>query len=968
MMRASLLAVAVVALTVGVAVANPGGTDVVINEIYPNPPGGYDGAEFIELYNPTGSAIDISGWVLTSPGFLEQCAYEERWYFPAGTSIAAGGYIVVAKDVADGDGYYDEFGIYPDFEMWDDTFEHDVNYDDGVVPNMILLDNEPETYFSDEISLVGDNGWGVKCSGYSNADMVLLYTDVSVSTLVDVVEYQSESECGTTDMCTGFDSSETDAFLEIPYLGNTLGRNESSDDSDSTVDDFTLQAPSPGVQNTLNSPPWIRDVRYSPIPPTASQATEVNAIVTDASGLDSVLVYYNPAGSGWSRVVATASPGDSLYTGTLPVLPNGTQVQYYVRAVDSDPVVPAAINYPAEAPAEPYSLSIGLTTIANVQQPDVGGDESSLLGKAVNVTGLVTCAKGDLSYAYFFIHEGTGQYKGVKIYAPGYEGEINEGDDVTVCGEVDEYFSETEIKLHFPEALVVNAKGRTGYGYTDITTADFDADDVPAGEPYEGQLIRYTGCTVTAEPDQYGEWYVEDSSLGGALIGDIGFYRYEPAILDPITQISGIGAYAYDQYKMQPRYESDIIGPPRIADIRYTPIPPLAGNVTVTAELWDDIAITSASLKWSTVSGGPYNTAPMSSSKGDVPYEVWSAEIGPFTTGQRIYYYVECTDGTTVKTKPDGYEYSFYIGLETIYNVQYVSDPGTSDASTEDGLPINVQGFVTAEPGVYSDYYFTIQDGTGSWNGIKIYDRSGSLSFNRGDEVVACGEVAENYGETEIALHFSEGCVLAAKSGRATEPDRVSIATNVLQTKSTAEQYESVLIEVEDATVADPDIGYGEWMITTGTAADTCRVNDDAYYSYEPVLNDNVYVVGTVAFAYGNYKIEPRGDRDIAVNPVGIDDNLPASKFALAQNAPNPFRPTTAIAFNLPETAHVSLEIYNVAGRKIATLVDDDMPAGHHTVRWDGKTDAGSRVASGVYFYRLESGERSASKKMVLMK
>jgi len=962
MMRMSLATLAVLALAFGVAAANPSGDNVVINEIYPNPPGTFDGAEFIELYNPTGSPIDISGWVLTGPEYGQGCYYEERWYFPSGASIPANGYVVVAKDVADGDGFYDEFGFYPDYELFDTAFQYDSDYDDATVPDLINNDADADTTYTEEIRMVGGDGYGVKCNGYSNKDVIYLYTDVTLATLVDLVEYMNPEEC-TSDPCDGDDGANDNAYPDIPFLGNTLGRNTTGVDTDNSIDDFTLQVPSPGAVNVMNSPPWIRTVRYSPIPPTQSQNTQVSAVVTDASGIDSVLVYYNPAGSGWSRVVSSAAPGDSVYTGSLPILPDGTQVEYYVRAVDS---LGAGINYPAEGQLGPFQLSIGLTTIANVQTPLAGGDESTLLGKAVNVTGLVTCAKGDLSYSYFFIHEGTGQYKGVKVYAPGYEGEINEGDDVTVCGEVDEYYSETEIDAHFPEAVVINSKGRTGYGYTDITTADFDADDVPAGEPYEGQLIRYTGCTVTAEPDNYGQWYVEDSSAGGAMVDDTGFYRYEPEILDPITTLAGIGRYTYSQYKIDPRYESDIVGPPRIADIRYTPIPPVAGNVTVTAELWDDIAITSASLRYSTVSGGPYSTAPMSSSKGDVPYEVWSAEIGPYSSGTVIYYFVECTDGTTTKQKPDGYEYSLYVGLEDIYEVQYVANPSVQDSSSYANGPVNVQGFVTAEPGVYSDYYFTIQDGSGGWNGIKVYDRSGSLTFSRGDEIVACGEVQENYGETELAVHFAEACVLA--SSKATEPEKVSIESNVLQSKSTAEQYESVLVEIEDATVKDPDIGLGEWMITTATDADTCRVDDDADYSYMPVLDDNVYVVGTVAFAFGNYKMEPRGDRDIAVNPVGIDGDLPVAKFGLAQNAPNPFNPKTTIAFNLPQAAHVSLEIYNVAGRKVATLVDGEMPAGPHAVEWNGKTADGSRVASGVYFYRLESGEKRASKKMVLMK
>ena len=102
---------------------------------------------------------------------------------------------------------------------------------------------------------------------------------------------------------------------------------------------------------------------------------------------------------------------------------------------------------------------------------------------------------------------------------------------------------------------------------------------------------------------------------------------------------------------------------------------------------------------------------------------------------------------------------------------------------------------------------------------------------------------------------------------------------------------------------------------------------------------------------------------------VGDDDRpiLPAA-FDLAQNYPNPFNPSTEIRFNLPSQARVTLTVYNLLGRRVSQLVDDLLPAGEHTVSWDGTSDTGDRVASGLYLYRLEAGDFAASKKMVLLK
>ena len=95
--------------------------------------------------------------------------------------------------------------------------------------------------------------------------------------------------------------------------------------------------------------------------------------------------------------------------------------------------------------------------------------------------------------------------------------------------------------------------------------------------------------------------------------------------------------------------------------------------------------------------------------------------------------------------------------------------------------------------------------------------------------------------------------------------------------------------------------------------------------------------------------------------------SLPAS-FALSQNYPNPFNPSTSIKFAVPNKSHVNLEIYDILGRKVNTLVDSEFDAGYHTVIWDGRNSSGEQVSTGVYFYRLNAGDYSSSKKMTIIK
>ena len=98
------------------------------------------------------------------------------------------------------------------------------------------------------------------------------------------------------------------------------------------------------------------------------------------------------------------------------------------------------------------------------------------------------------------------------------------------------------------------------------------------------------------------------------------------------------------------------------------------------------------------------------------------------------------------------------------------------------------------------------------------------------------------------------------------------------------------------------------------------------------------------------------------------DVRLPGARVELAQNAPNPFNPTTTIRFSLPASQEVGLAIFAADGKLVRTLVDGVKERGTHNATWDGRDTSGNPVSSGVYFYRLTAGKFSESKKMVLLK
>lgn len=110
-------------------------------------------------------------------------------------------------------------------------------------------------------------------------------------------------------------------------------------------------------------------------------------------------------------------------------------------------------------------------------------------------------------------------------------------------------------------------------------------------------------------------------------------------------------------------------------------------------------------------------------------------------------------------------------------------------------------------------------------------------------------------------------------------------------------------------------------------------------------------------------------DGGVSYGQVGVDEkhSLPLD-FTLKQNYPNPFNMETEIGFSVPSRSFVTLEIYDLLGRKVNTLISGNLEAGYYSATWDGADRQGNPVSSGLYFYTLKSGEVKLSRKMVMLK
>ena len=157
--------------------------------------------------------------------------------------------------------------------------------------------------------------------------------------------------------------------------------------------------------------------------------------------------------------------------------------------------------------------------------------------------------------------------------------------------------------------------------------------------------------------------------------------------------------------------------------------------------------------------------------------------------------------------------------------------------------------------------------------------------------------------------------------------------------------------------------GLGVWRNPAGGGTQRSDGARFAFISGRPYRYDLVALRSNVDYILRNLLLEP-------YSPTAVEEDgiVLRGRLGLSQNFPNPFNPKTTIGFSLPSALDVDLSVFDVQGRRVATLVEGRCDAGEHLATWNGMDDRGHRAASGVYWYRLSVGEKVLARKMVLLK
>lgn len=555
-------------------------------------------------------------------------------------------------------------------------------------------------------------------------------------------------------------------------------------------------------------------------------------------------------------------------------------------------------------------------------------------------------------------------------------------------------------KIHRPSPVLVNI--------SEFATGT--APNLVTGEKYEGMYVEFRNVITSDANTANGTFAINDGLGNKIFIHDQSGYftrrthqlrTWDPpvngTVLEYIRGVIGTGSQGYVLRPMYPDdYKVGTIIPPAISSIRRD-LHTVGPNqpVTITASIVDlDGTVSQAKIKYR-VNGGQLNEIDMTLQSGSN----WVGTIPGVQDSALVDYFIWAMDNagnTSINPVDTSRSRYFYLVLNrplTIQDVQYA--PFGNGLGGYLNYRVTIRGIVTADTsdlrgdgGSVSRRAY-IQNGTGPWSGIWVAGLYGD-ELRKGQDVTISGLIREINSHTAI----DSVTQLIVHSTNNPEPPAQLVTTGEIggKTKGTisAEQWEGVLIKFQNVTVtntnADGNPGpsgggnsnFGEILINDGTGDLRLETQEGphSYHnnwsatlpSYKTIplkVGDRFTTVkGILFFSFSNYKIVPRKNDDFEGYQTIVEDEQLPDRFILKQNYPNPFNPSTIIEYNIPEATNVTLKIYDLMGREVKVLVNNEYQSKGLYKYFINAQD----LTSGIYFYQLKTDKFSSTKKMVLIK
>jgi hypothetical protein len=637
-----------------------------------------------------------------------------------------------------------------------------------------------------------------------------------------------------------------------------------------------------------------------------------------------------------------------------------------------------------------------LVSIDSIQTVPVGRDSSFLTGDTVITGGLVVAGTG-CYYAgtgvTFYMEAPTGGlFSGIMAYNPQREGfpELIPGDSILCTALVSEYVNNDPFCVMTELFIVPGSFQYRLYGMPEPEALDCPAADIDStagsdslGERYEGVFVKVHNLVVDSLVNYTttSTWICHDSTGAKCFVREASDSipnSFRPPVGTTFDFVQGVIYHRFGAYHLQPRYMRDMRlghGAPILTSWHSPQYPLLNDPVTISANAVDDSGIPQDSVRLNyRINLGPWVNVPMTSQGNSI----YTFQLPSPVANWQVDYYIRAVDDSNNVTS-DPYEapFGFYEYMvqqpRTLTIAQARADLNADFIPDLKDTAVIITGIANT-PNFSTDRTdFFMQQGTA---GIEVYFDSTQIMVNPGDSITANGIITQVTGKTELRVYRSSRLV---NYGQATMPVPVTVTCNDLADIN-GEAFEGRLVRVNDVLILEdpdpwPNLGYSATM-TIVNAADsaTLRIDRSTDIDGQPQTSPRATITGVVG-QYDNYdpylgyyQLMPRYYSDFSWSDAIEGEDLLPGFYSLAQNYPNPFNPSTNISFSLKQASHVNLSVYNIMGQKVSIILDNDMQAGVHTAEWHGTDSNGKQVTSGIYFYKLESDNFQATKKMVLLK
>ncbi len=886
---------------------------ILITEVVVTPTDG----EFVEIYNNSGSTIDLSDYYLTDATHESSGSYyynivtganagggdatfDFNARFPNGSTIAAGEFQTIAIN---GTGYVTTYGTNPTYELYETS---------AAIPNMrealsgsidggSTLSNSGEViilyYWNGQTDLVSDIDyylWGDKAEAVDKTGISIDGPDGDSVTSTYLNDTPIASQAVSSDAAPHA-FGESSQRINLVEAGETQtggnGINGHNETSEALASSFSAAVPNPGSGpggGTGNTPPSITNLTRTPENPGSSDEVTISANVTDDGTVTSVQLYLsiNDAVFTASNMINTS--GDT-YEAVIDSSSNETVVKYFIQAEDDSAAT-------SQTDTLSYTISSGgdIIPIATIR-----GD-NSYIGKQVKIQGVITIGAGVLSTSWTdtYIQDNSG--RGINVYRSGtpIDTDLKRGNLMQIEGTVEEYNGILEI-TNYTATLI--AEDQTLPDAAKITT------NQATGTYLEGTYIEVEGVVTDLYAAGGGTNIVLNDGSGAATArswdtSGLNFNAY--AVGDTIV-IKGVMDIFQSAGQVLLAYQEDIekasTGPGGdevvITNVQQTPaVPSSSDTVKVTANVTSQNTITAVRL-FTSLNSSPFDSTDMSLITGNE----YQAVIDSQTTGTVVQYYIKAYDnldnnatsatGSYTVTNPQG-------GVVSIADIR--NNPAYI------GQSVTVEGVFTIGAGIlttdWTDTY--IQDNSG--RGINVY-RGGTpidADLKRGNLMRVEGTVEEFGGILEITNYTAT--LLSANQPL---PAPTELTTN----EATGTSLEGTYVQVKGIITDLYSAGGGtNIVLDDGSGAATARSWDTAGLNFSAyAVGDTIAIRGVMDIYLTAGQIVLAYQQDIEKSSLGPgEEDLAVTNVKHAPTTPTSSDPVTVLADVIAKNSVTSVQLF----------------------------------------------------------